>query len=58
MHKYRLECLNVENGHMELVRSFEAKNDTAAVERADRFRKGRAAELWRSYRIISRWDAD
>ena len=58
MQKYRLECLNIENGHMELVRSFEAKNDTAAVERAERWRKGRAAELWRTYRIIRRWDAD
>ncbi len=57
MRKYRLECLNVDNGHMEFVRSFEAVNDSAAAELAQRWRKGRAAELWRSYRIIGRWEA-
>ena len=58
MSKYRLECLNGENGYMELVRSFDAVNDSTAVEIAERWRKGRAAELWRTYRIIGRWDAD
>ena len=57
MTKYRLECLNVENGHMELVHSFDAVYDSTAVEIAERWRKGRAAELWRAYRVLRRWNA-
>src|SRR5687767_3604242 len=56
--QYRLICLNPDNGHMELVRRFEAPNDTSAVELADRWRKKRAAELWRSYRVVMQWRAE
>jgi hypothetical protein len=55
MRKYRLVCLNGENGHMEVVRQFEAVNDGVAAQRADQWRSGRIAELWRTYRIVMRW---
>lgn len=50
--------MNPDNGHMELVRRFKAANDTSAVERADRLRKKRAAELWKAYRVVMEWKAD
>ena len=37
---------------MKLLQSFEAANDGAAVERAERRRKNRRAELWKSYKVI------
>ncbi len=55
MRKYRLLCLNADNGHMEVERHFEAENDTAAIELANLWRKYRPAELWRSYSVVKHW---
>ena len=55
MRKYRLLCVNAANGHMEVERHFEAINDDAAVQLAEGCRKHRAAELWRSYRVVLSW---
>ena len=53
--QYRLICRNPDNGHMELMRRFEAANDSAAIDLAERWRKRRAAELWKAYRVVMEW---
>ncbi len=52
---YRLLCMNASNGHMEVMRRFEAANDGVAIELAEGWREKRVAELWRSYRVIKHW---
>ena len=53
--RYRLICMNADNGHMEVLRHFEATNDTAAIQLADGWRNSRVAELWRSYSVVMHW---
>ncbi len=55
MRRYRLLCMNADNGHMEVSRRFEAADDSVAVELAEGWREKRVAELWRSYRVIRHW---
>ncbi len=57
LRKYRLMRANDANGRMELFRTFEAVNDDTAIEHSSRWRKKRPAELWRSYRVVTRWNA-
>lgn len=54
-HGYRLLCMNAGNGHMEVLRRFEALNDSVAIELAEGWREKRVAELWRSYRVVKHW---
>lgn len=58
MRKYRLLCANPETGHLELISNFERSTDQSAIRDADALRDGRAAELWRSYRVVKAWKAD
>lgn len=58
MPTYRLFCLNIANGHMELVRAFKAANDDAAIPLAQSWRNHRSAELWKGYRVVGNWKVD
>jgi len=40
---------------MEVLRHFEAADDTAAIELAEGWRDKRVAELWRSYHVVRHW---
>jgi len=40
---------------MEVLRRFEALNDSVAIELAEGWREKRVAELWRSYRVVKHW---
>jgi hypothetical protein len=57
MSRYRLLCLNEENGHFEPVEEFEATDEFAAIQLAESLRKNRRAELWRRYTVVKEWRA-
>ena len=58
MAKYRLFCVNPGLSYMVPVQDFEASTEIEAELLAEVLRKDRAAELWRSYRIVRRWAAN
>jgi hypothetical protein len=55
MTKYWLIPVNVESGRTDPVRHFDAVNDAEAIQIAEEWRAQRAAELWRTYRVVMRW---
>ncbi len=55
LRRYKLLCVDPKNGHLELERRFDAKNDDAALDLAEEWRNNRGAELWRAYRVVKHW---
>ena len=53
--QYRLYFLSG-NSHIHHSHEFEAADDTAAIEHAERWREGRRMELWQGTRMVKRWD--
>jgi hypothetical protein len=56
MTKYKLITTNPVSGRTEPVLHFEAVNDGDAVQLAAEWRANDAAELWRTYRVVMRWE--
>ena len=53
---YRLYYFDRFSGHIDHFREFEAKDDKAALELAERWNDGRLMELWNRERRLKRWD--
>ena len=56
MRYYRLYFLDGFSGHIDHFREFEAEDDDAAMEIAERWREDRAMELWNRDRKLRRWE--
>ena len=56
MRYYRLYFMDRFSGHIDHFREFEAENDAAALETAERWREDRPMELWNRERKLKRWD--
>jgi hypothetical protein len=54
--KYKLITTNPVSRRTDPVRHFEAANDRDAIELAGEWRASDAAELWRTYRVVMRWE--
>jgi len=55
MRQYRFFIVSVDRRVQE-QRSFQATDDGTAINLANGWRDGRAAELWNTHRRIHRWD--
>ena len=53
---YRLYFLDGFTGHIDHFREFEAEDDHAAMNIAERWREDRAMELWNRDRKLKRWE--
>ena len=57
LRQYRLYFIGGD-GHISHSHEFEAKDDTDAMQIAEAWLEGRAAELWVGTRKIKSWEAD
>jgi hypothetical protein len=56
MFYYRLYFFDRFSGHIDQFREFDAEDDDAAVDLAERWGDGRAMELWNRERRLKRWE--
>lgn len=56
MRYYRLYFMDRFNGHIDHFREFEADDDQAAMEIAQKWREDRPMELWNLERKLRHWD--